>query len=125
MHASLNFTRQISFTYVCNRKMESEARAIDLARNGKTVSMKQKQITASALGMIFLLNPETVWLQCSVNNKIYLSMANSGGRFVELETDNTASVYGVEVNGVSLSSAASPLSPAPGPSSTVTVSASS
>ena len=85
--------------------------SIDISKDGKSVTLEAKQISTSTLGMIFSLKPETIWLQNSVSNRIFLP--DDGGAFSGISKDSSVGCYGLVINGVPLSSTATVSSPSP------------
>lgn len=69
--------------------------SITLARESREVEINVSQVTASAIALIFNLNPDTVWLQETIGSRIYIP--NESGSFA---LDASAIAYGVRVNGV-------------------------
>ena len=69
--------------------------SITLTHESREVEMNVSQVTASAIALIFNLNPDTVWLQETIGSRIYIS--NECGSF---DLDTSAIAYGVRVNGV-------------------------
>lgn len=78
----------------------SHDQTVDLTMDGKSVELSVQQISTSSLARIFAISPDSIWLQQTIGNKIYLP--NEDGSFCDILGDRN-SIYGLAVRGLPIS----------------------